>query len=301
MKLLLAGLYESGTSVKWGKSAAAQSDGGDVYATKLYIVHYKNEVQSHKFQVQSFRLQVKSLILLTWNFELGTWSSLHYDFQVRDITSQAGYWNSVANEKRFSHPLRSEWLSKYLAQQALMLDYGCGYGRTLEDLSGAGYRNTVGADASLGMLARCRSQHPGQSLVLSDGHMLPFRDESFGAVLLFALLTCIPLDADQRFLMREIKRVLRPKGLLYISDLLLNTDARNRERYERGHEAYGTYGVFELPEGVVVRHHSPDWITELTASFEQLESAPFDVLTMNGNKSNAFQYLGRKSSAPISG
>jgi SAM-dependent methyltransferase len=204
----------------------------------------------------------------------------------------------VANEKRFSHPLRAEWLAKYLEPQALVLDYGCGYGRTLEDLSVAGYGNTVGSDASAGMLSRCRSLLPGQSLILSDGHTLPFKDGSFGAVLLFALLTCIPLDTDQRSLMREVKRVLRPGGLLYVSDLLLNDDARNRGRYERFREAYGTYGVFELPEGVVVRHHSPEWIAELTASFEQLEYAPFDVLTMNGNKSNGFQYLGRKERVP---
>jgi ubiquinone/menaquinone biosynthesis C-methylase UbiE len=213
---------------------------------------------------------------------------------MRDITSQADYWDSVANEKRFSHPLRSDWLSKYLAPGALVLDYGCGYGRTLGDLSAAGFRKSIGVDASRGMLARCRSSMPNQSLVLSDGHLLPFRDESFDAALIFALLTCIPLDRDQRSLMRELERVLRPGGLLYISDLLLNDDARNRERYERYQKAYGTYGVFELPEGVVVRHHSPEWIKELTSSFEPLEYEPFDVLTMNRNKSSAFQYMGRR-------
>ncbi len=50
---------------------------------------------------------------------------------------------------------------------------------------------------------------------------------------------------------------------------------------------------FELPEGVVVRHHRKEWIEELTGSFAQLEFEPFEVTTMNGNKSAAFQYLGR--------
>lgn len=44
------------------------------------------------------------------------------------------------------------------------------------------------------------------------------------AFVLFAVLTCIPLDGEQRDLVREISRVLRPGGLLYISDLLLNRD-----------------------------------------------------------------------------
>lgn len=209
-------------------------------------------------------------------------------------TSQASYWDRVAHEKRFSHPLRSRWLSKYLEEpQALILDYGCGYGRTLKDLSGAGYPNTVGVDSSRGMLARSRQLLPSQRLVLTDGRALPFKDSSFEAVLLFATLTCIPSDAAQRALVYEIKRVLRHGGLLYISDLLLNEDARNRERYERFAEVCGTYGIFELPEGVTVRHHSREWIEELTSSFEQLEYEPFQVVTMNGNASSAFQYLGR--------
>jgi hypothetical protein len=53
--------------------------------------------------------------------------------------------------------------------------------------------------------------------------------------------------------------------------------------------------VFELPEGVVVRHHRKEWIEELTQAFQQLEYEAFTVTTMNGNPSSAFQYLGRKS------
>lgn len=199
----------------------------------------------------------------------------------------------MAEEKRFSHPLCSAWLSGYLDSRALILDYGCGYGRTLRDLAASGYWNSVGADFSEGMLRRCRALLPRQSLVRNDGHVLPFKRESFDAVILFALLTCVPTDDAQRTLVKEIERVLRPGGLLYISDLLLNTDARNRARYERFASAFGTYGVFELPEGVVVRHHSLEWIAELTSSFEQLEYEPFTVTTMNGNPSAAFQYLGR--------
>jgi ubiquinone/menaquinone biosynthesis C-methylase UbiE len=114
-------------------------------------------------------------------------------------------------------------------------------------------------------------------------------------VLLFAVLTCIPNDNDQLVLLNEVKRVPRPGGLLYISDLLINDDPRNRERYERYAEKYKCYGVFELPEGVVVRHHRKEWIEKLTGPFRQLENQPFVVTTMNGNPSSAFQYLGRKS------
>jgi hypothetical protein len=60
--------------------------------------------------------------------------------------------------------------------------------------------------------------------------------------------------------LQELRRVLRAGGLLYISDLWLQTDARNVQRYVCDHPKYGRYGVFDLPEGVTVRHHDrPGW------------------------------------------
>jgi SAM-dependent methyltransferase len=209
-------------------------------------------------------------------------------------SSQVHYWDRVAHEKRFSHPLRLDWLRRYSNPQARILDYGCGYGRTLAELSEAGFQNLVGVDFSERMLARALLAVPRAALVRNDGYSLPFKNECFDVVLLLALLTCIPEDNQQRLLLAEAERVLRPGGLLYISDLLVNHDQRNKERYKRDAEKYGCYGVFELPEGVVVRHHSKEWIEEVTHSFRQLEFDYFTVTTMNGNASAAFQYLGRK-------
>ncbi|MDQ6651299.1 MAG: methyltransferase domain-containing protein [Acidobacteriota bacterium] len=209
---------------------------------------------------------------------------------------QVDYWDRVAHEKRFSHPLRLDWLEQYLKNpRARILDYGCGYGRALAELSRAGYRNLIGVDFSEGMLARCSMEVPSASLIRNDGDGFPIKDGCFDAVLLFAVLTCIPDSDAQRVLLTEAERVLRPGGLLYVSDLLVNDDKRNRERYERYAAMYGCYGVFELPEGVVVRHHRREWIEEITRPFEQLEYQLFDVTTMNGNVSAAIQYLGRKA------
>ncbi len=206
------------------------------------------------------------------------------------------YWDGVAQQKRFSHPLRREWLEGRLDRRARILDYGCGYGRTLAELARAGYQKIVGVDFSQAMLARCRLEVAGVCLIRNDGRTLPFKNDSLDAALLFATLTCIPQNEAQRALVAEIERVLRPSGLLYISDLLLNEDERNRQRYERDADLYGVFGVFRLPEGVVVRHHSREWIRDLTGSFAELAYEPFSVTTMNGNRSAAFQYLGQKRS-----
>jgi SAM-dependent methyltransferase len=203
------------------------------------------------------------------------------------------YWDRVAGKKRFSHPLRIAWLTRHTGLAACILDFGCGHGRTLAELLHGGYKNIIGIDSSFQMLKSCRSQLADVRLVQNEGQTIPLQKHSVDLVLLFAVLTCIPFNEEQRELLREIGRVLRPGGLLYISDLLLNCDLRNLERYDRYAGEYGAYGIFELPEGVVVRHHRKDWIEELTGSFGRLEFEPFEVRTMNGNKSAAFQYLCR--------
>jgi SAM-dependent methyltransferase len=138
----------------------------------------------------------------------------------RIIPAQVPYWDSVAGEKRFFHPLRLAWLTRHLGSSVRILDFGCGYGRTLAELLCAGHEDVIGVDFSFRMLTCCRSQLPDVRLILNYGQTIPLQKHSVDLVLLFAVLTCIPRDEDQRALLREIMRVLRPGGLLYISDLL---------------------------------------------------------------------------------
>jgi 2-polyprenyl-3-methyl-5-hydroxy-6-metoxy-1,4-benzoquinol methylase len=63
---------------------------------------------------------------------------------VQGIPLQTDYWDRVAPEKRFSHPLRLDWLL-HLRSQARILDHGCGYGRLLNQLSGAGGHRWAGS------------------------------------------------------------------------------------------------------------------------------------------------------------
>jgi hypothetical protein len=83
--------------------------------------------------------------------------------------------------------------------------------------------------------------------------------------------------------------------LLYISDLWLQQDERNVERYERYEPQYGVYGVFELAEGVVLRHHHRRWIDELTKNFAPLALDEIVAGTMNGHTAQTFQWFGRKT------
>jgi SAM-dependent methyltransferase len=210
------------------------------------------------------------------------------------LDRQARYWDDAAEGKRFTHPLDRALLAGCVAPEARILDLGCGYGRIVSDLAEAGYRNVVGIDISGRMIERGRRLHPGADLRVFEGPGIPFPPGAFDMVLLFAVLTCVPTDGGQRALVSGIERVLRPGGFLYVSDYLLQEDERNRERYGRFEARYGTRGVFELPEGAVVRHHSPEWVRELFSRFAGVRFRTLDAATMNGNPAKIFQYLGRK-------
>ena len=214
---------------------------------------------------------------------------------MHDLDRQIDYWNRIGPGKPFGHPMNFERLGQWLARDHRILDFGCGYGRVLGLLHHSGYHNLIGVDPASAMIAAARECFPGitfEQLVSSPRLSLP--EASVDATLLFTVLTCVPSDAGQRAIVREIGRVLRPGGLLYISDLWLQTDARNVERYLRDEPKYGKYGVFDLPEGVTVRHHDRTWIDELTKGYEPVALDDVQVQTMNGHSANGFQWFGLK-------
>jgi SAM-dependent methyltransferase len=214
-----------------------------------------------------------------------------------DLDNQLQYWNTQGTQKVFGHPLNLERVSQWLCYESRILDFGCGYGRSLGELFGAGYRNLIGFDFSPAMIAAARTRFPEidfRELDSSSSAPIPLHDASVDGALVFSVLTCIPTDDGQRALIAELHRVLRPGGLLYISDLWLQRDERNLTRYARDEAKYGQYGVFDLPEGVTVRHHSREWIATLTSDFERVALDEIEVLTMNRNPAQAFQWFGLK-------
>ncbi|MBP3962103.1 class I SAM-dependent methyltransferase [Paenibacillus lignilyticus] len=109
------------------------------------------------------------------------------------------------------------WLE--LAPGASVLDIGCGMGRHALALAQLGYKVT-GIDLSESLLQKareCNEQGHIHSLIQGDMRELPFEDGSFDATVnLFTSFGYFEMEADNHRVIREIRRVLKPRGAFLI-------------------------------------------------------------------------------------
>ncbi|MGA2677199.1 MAG: class I SAM-dependent methyltransferase [Methanobacterium sp.] len=208
--------------------------------------------------------------------------------------NQQKYWDKAAEHKEFPTPFQITEFEKNVTKKMNILDVGCGYGRTLNELHNHNYKNLTGIDYSQGMISRGLKIHPHLNLIKTEGDKIPFPDNTFDAALLISVLTSNTKQEEQDNIISEIIRVLKPNGKLYLADFLINQDKRNLERYQKYENKYDTYGIFELPEGAVLRHHTEKHIKELTKDLQQIIFQKTIYDTMNGHKSNGFYYIGKK-------
>ena len=208
--------------------------------------------------------------------------------------NQIEYWNTESQNKKFTTTLDFHLISDYLNPDSLIVDYGCGYGRTLNELHTIGFTNLIGFDYASEMIERGKMEFPYLNLNTSTNNRIDCASNSVDMVILFAILTCIIDNEAQRHLIAEIERVLKPNGLIYINDFLVNSDLRNLYRYNKFENKYSNYGVFELAEGAILRHHEESWIFSLTENYNREIYKRISFKTMNGNISNGFAFIGRK-------
>ncbi len=103
-------------------------------------------------------------------------------------------------------------LEKHLSR-GIVLDAGCGEGRTLQLLEQRGYQ-VVGTDLSKQCLLRAQSKNPFLALVSARLEFLPFPSESFDALIAGEVLEHI--DNDE-LAVKEFYRVLRKGGIAIIT------------------------------------------------------------------------------------
>ena len=109
-----------------------------------------------------------------------------------------------------------------------MLEIGCGGGGVLLEWMtfGASPRNEHGIDIVFDRLTTVRARSPLLRVACASGSELPYGDSSFDVVMQFTAFSSI-LDAELRARMAaEMRRVLRPGGLIVWYDFWLNPTNR---------------------------------------------------------------------------
>lgn len=100
---------------------------------------------------------------------------------------------------------------------AQVLDLGCGDGKSLVSMLDSGWHVTATdfSPAAVSLARDAAGRRVSAAFIIGDALLLPFRDTTFDAVTAIHLLGhCYP--AELRSVSREIDRVLRPGGSIYV-------------------------------------------------------------------------------------
>jgi ubiquinone/menaquinone biosynthesis C-methylase UbiE len=127
----------------------------------------------------------------------------------------ARYDSERANDAIYSACIREAHAILEVDGAQRILDAGCGTGLTTVPLCRQG-RLVVGADYSHDSLKVLQRKHVASALAQADVCALPFADSEFDAVLCANTLQHLT-PAQQPLAMRELRRVLKPTGLLVLT------------------------------------------------------------------------------------
>lgn len=121
---------------------------------------------------------------------------------------RSNYWKGIAENKAFP------WVFEDIALKGDILEIGPGYGVFTAQLQPVARKLTcleVDPDLAAGLSGRI----PGGNLevLCGDGAAMPFRDDSFDAVVCFTMLHHVPSAELQDRLFSQVVRVLRPGGI----------------------------------------------------------------------------------------
>lgn len=108
------------------------------------------------------------------------------------------------------------FLAKNVAANTRVLDLGCGNGR-LYELFKDKMVSYCGIDVSEKLIAIAQGRYPGVRFRVGDALNLPFSDNLFDNIFGVAVFHHIPSEELRLSFLSEAKRVLKPKGKLFLT------------------------------------------------------------------------------------
>jgi ubiquinone/menaquinone biosynthesis C-methylase UbiE len=134
----------------------------------------------------------------------GDWADIYTAIESQTLDTQ-----NLLSRQRFA----LEMVEACATRVSKVLDAGCGTGEMARELKGRGYE-VWGLDIAEPMIRYARERCGSGRFQAGDLEHLPFRDNTFDAVVCLGVVEY--LETDERSL-REIRRVLRPGGQAVIS------------------------------------------------------------------------------------
>jgi len=154
---------------------------------------------------------------------------------------------------------------KYLQANFKILDIGCGFGKTVFELEKLGYRNLFGIDINPSGIfhAKTKNKEFGKDLhfKIGDAKNLNFSDNTFDFIIAQAFWTTITNVKERLEIAKEINRVLKMGGVIYIADFVRTWNhAHYRKVYLRGVKEgleLGTFKAYNKKTGkfMYLAHH----------------------------------------------
>lgn len=114
----------------------------------------------------------------------------------------------------YEQQTHSNWIKEFvleLPKGGRVLDLGCGSGKDVDVFNQLGF-DSIGVDASKGMLREAKRIHPKIKLFLMDIRSLEFSDNYFNGVWSWSVLTHLK-DNDKLTSLKEAHRVLKKGGI----------------------------------------------------------------------------------------
>lgn len=183
---------------------------------------------------------------------------------MEDKNSHLRAWNEEYRHVKWGGQRPLDAVERTIVRGSRILDVGCGNGRYLLPLS-KNY-DVVGIDVAPNALKQASAYLKGHGryaeCIISTMTSMPFLDGSFDAVVCFGVLQHL-FESERKHAMEEIKRVLRPSGILFFEVFGIEDMRYGGQELEAG--------TFRRKGGIIYHYFTEQEITLLLGGFTDID------------------------------